>query len=217
MIGIYKIEAPDGKIYIGQSINLKVRFRDYKATNNCKNQKKLWQSFQLFGVEAHSFEIIEYCAENELNDKERFWQDHYDVCGANGLNCLLTTGNQKKRTYTIETRKKMSENRTGDKNHMFGKRGKLHHGFGSKQSEETKAKYQNRKGVPKSDIHKARIGQQQKGGNNHQAKLVLDLQTGIFYDCVKDAALAKMINPCTLYDNVNQRRGIKNKYSIILV
>ena len=34
MIGIYKITSPTGKIYIGQSINLKRRFRDYKKLTN---------------------------------------------------------------------------------------------------------------------------------------------------------------------------------------
>ena len=44
MIGIYKITSPDKKIYIGQSVNLKRRLKDYKA-NLAKDQKLLNYSF----------------------------------------------------------------------------------------------------------------------------------------------------------------------------
>lgn len=37
------------------------------------------------------------------------------------------------------------------------------------------------------------------GGENGRAKLVLDTQTGIFYDCAVDAANAKNMKPTTLY------------------
>lgn len=82
MTGIYKITSPTGKIYIGQSVNLKRRFRDYKKlTNKIKNQRKLYRSFLKHGVENHQFDIIEYCSEEELNCSERFWQDEFDVIG----------------------------------------------------------------------------------------------------------------------------------------
>ena len=40
MIGIYKITSPTGKIYIGQSVNIKNRIRRYKNID-CKSQTKL--------------------------------------------------------------------------------------------------------------------------------------------------------------------------------
>ena len=46
MIGIYKITSPDKKIYIGQSVNLKRRLKDYKA-NLAKDQIKLDHVFNL--------------------------------------------------------------------------------------------------------------------------------------------------------------------------
>lgn len=32
--GIYKLTSPSGKVYIGQSINLKNRFRHYKSNKS---------------------------------------------------------------------------------------------------------------------------------------------------------------------------------------
>ena len=37
-IGIYKITSPSNKIYIGQSINIERRFKEYKTLKNCKFQ-----------------------------------------------------------------------------------------------------------------------------------------------------------------------------------
>ena len=43
MIGIYKITNPTNKIYIGQSIDIKKRFNQYKNLQ-CKGQKALYSS-----------------------------------------------------------------------------------------------------------------------------------------------------------------------------
>lgn len=53
------------------------------------------------------------------------------------------------------------------------------------------------------------------GASSHFARLVLDTQTGIFYDCVKDAAFAKEYNSGTLYNRLIGNR--KNKTGLILV
>ena len=45
MIGIYKITNPSNKVYIGQSTNIKERFRKYSKLSN-KRQIKLYNSFQ---------------------------------------------------------------------------------------------------------------------------------------------------------------------------
>lgn len=94
MIGIYKITNPNGKIYIWQSINIEKRFVTYKRLS-CKNQTRLYNSLKKHGYENHLFEIVCECLETELNDKERFYQDLYDVLGNKGLNCFLTKSKDK--------------------------------------------------------------------------------------------------------------------------
>lgn len=89
MIGIYKITSPTNKIYIGQSINIKARWRMHHRGRSHKG--KLKNSFKSHGVEAHIFEVLEKCDENSLNERERFYQDQYEACGPNGLNLILVS------------------------------------------------------------------------------------------------------------------------------
>jgi group I intron endonuclease len=107
MIGIYKITSPSKKIYIGQSVNIEKRFIYY---NNliCKQQVKLYNSFKKYGVNNHTFEILCKCEINELNNKERFYQDLFDVCSINGLNLTLTKSDDRSGKHSDETIKKMS-------------------------------------------------------------------------------------------------------------
>lgn len=88
--GIYKITSPSGKVYIGQSVDIKFRFNSYKKLKRCSKQTKLFASFQKHGTDNHIFEIIEECIESELNKKERYWQEYYDVLNKDkGLNLRL--------------------------------------------------------------------------------------------------------------------------------
>jgi len=57
MIGIYKITSPSKCIYIGQSKNIERRFNEYKI-NQCKTQKRLYNSLLKHGWQNHKFEII---------------------------------------------------------------------------------------------------------------------------------------------------------------
>lgn len=158
MIAIYKITNPKEKIYIGQSINIKKRFLEYKALN-CKFQRILYNSFLKYGVENHKFEVIEECNIDLLNERERYWQDFYNCVSKYGLNCRLTKTNDKsgimsdeskllmskcrigiKRNITDESRKKMSERVKGNKNPMFGNKKELNPFYGKKHSQETKLK-----------------------------------------------------------------------------
>jgi group I intron endonuclease len=89
MIGIYKIINPKGQIYIGQSIDIERRFKEYKKLY-CSQSKKLYYSLKKYGVENHIFEIIEECNIEILNEKEEFYillfKSHI-----NGLNIKLAS------------------------------------------------------------------------------------------------------------------------------
>ena len=94
MIGIYKITSPSGKIYIGQAIDIEKRLKVYKGLH-CRNQVKLYNSLLKYGFSQHIFEVIEECIISELNIRERYWQDHYNVLSESGLNCKLTKTDDK--------------------------------------------------------------------------------------------------------------------------
>ena len=58
--GIYRIISPCGKSYIGRSRNIFGRIKSHKTG---RTGKKLKESFDLHGVDAHVFEVIEKCDE----------------------------------------------------------------------------------------------------------------------------------------------------------
>ena len=187
--GIYKITSPTGRIYIGQSINIQNRWIEYQR-KKAKGQIKLNRSFLKHGIENHTFEIIELCPIEILNKRERHFQEMFDVIGKNGLNCKLTGTDEKKYVHSDETKQKMSESTKGEKHPLFGK----HHTKQTriKQSKARLGKYigeQNHfynKTHSKKSIKK--MSESSKGSKNGMAKIVLDTQTGVFYECAKNVS-----------------------------
>ena len=108
--GIYKITNPKGKIYIGQSRNIKKRYNDYKSIGAIR-QTRLHNSFLKYSFNNHIFEIKEYCNFELLNIRERYWQDYYNVIGKNGLNCNLTNTNEKPLVWSENSKKLCSNSR----------------------------------------------------------------------------------------------------------
>jgi group I intron endonuclease len=72
MIGIYKItNKKNGKVYIGQSANIERRFKEHCHQN--KSRISVDKAIFDEGIENFSFEVVEVCSIEELNDKETFW------------------------------------------------------------------------------------------------------------------------------------------------
>ena len=84
MVGIYKITNPKGEVYIGQSIDIERRLKQYKYCR--KGQRKLYKSISFYGYENHKKEVLTICDINDLNIKEIYYQKKYDSI-KNGLNC----------------------------------------------------------------------------------------------------------------------------------
>jgi hypothetical protein len=72
--GIYRITSPTGKIYIGQTMDLIRREKDYSAAYNRKNTRKIYYSIKKYGWKAHKFEIIEECNIEQLDEREVFYK-----------------------------------------------------------------------------------------------------------------------------------------------
>lgn len=159
--GIYKITSPTGRIYIGQAEIITKRWKEYKYMNSkVERQTKLWRSFKKHGVENHIFEVLEDCPLEDLNCRERYWQDFYDVLNG-GLNCTLQECGEQRRVFSEEVREKIG--RKGESNPMYGK----------KWSEETRERIKTTKiitrgvdnplyGKPKSEEHKKKISNTRK-------------------------------------------------------
>lgn len=102
LAGIYRIISPSGRVYIGQSVNIRERVLSYYRLE-CIGQIRLYNSFLKYGISNHVFMLVEYCSIECLNERERYWQDYYNVLGKKGLNCRLTKNNDKSGNLSKDT------------------------------------------------------------------------------------------------------------------
>ena len=79
--GIYKITHIDSeRCYVGQAVDLASRWRQHikrglgaePATRN-----KLYPAMMEYGPENFTFEVIELCDREQLDEREDFWQDYF--------------------------------------------------------------------------------------------------------------------------------------------
>lgn len=81
VIGIYKItEISTGKCYIGQSKNVKERFREHMKCGlgiDTPNGNKLYQAMINSSIEDFTFELIEECDASALDEKEKYFISLY--------------------------------------------------------------------------------------------------------------------------------------------
>ncbi len=87
MIGIYMYtDKENGKKYIGQSVNIKQRYIDHK---NGMSKSSRPTPFDIVlhtkGIDSFSFEILEECSKEQLDEREKFWIEYYDSYN-NGYN-----------------------------------------------------------------------------------------------------------------------------------
>jgi group I intron endonuclease len=75
--GVYKITNKlNGKVYIGSSTNLEQRKMDHFKPSTLVSHRShlpLYQDIKCYGVENFNFEVIEYCKEDELVQREDFY------------------------------------------------------------------------------------------------------------------------------------------------
>jgi group I intron endonuclease len=200
MIGIYKITSPTGRVYVGQSIDILRRFKSYKKYP-CPEQIKLHHSFLKYGVEAHAFEVLQECSIEDLNERERYWQDYYNVI-THGLNCKLTGTADARVVFSGATLLKMSKNMTGPLNRMYGRpldphpmqgrTGSLSPIYGRKHTAETK-KLQSEKaqGRPVPESAKEKI-------SAANGKKVVNTKTNEVFNSIRKAADSAGIKAVTL-------------------
>lgn len=111
--GIYKIENPKGGIYIGQSKNVDERLSRYKKLQCCKFQLLLYRSFLKYGIENHTFEVLEKgeFTKEELNKLEKEYIVKYNSFRKlNKLGMNLTSGGDSIE-FDDSVKKKMSNKR----------------------------------------------------------------------------------------------------------
>lgn len=140
--GIYKIENKiNGKVYIGQSVNIKRRWTRHKRelNNNIHGNNHLQRAWNEYGSKYFSFELIKACKPKYLNRFEKLYIRIFDSMDYNkGYN--NDSGGFECKQFSEHALLKMQQNNKGKNNPMYGR----------KHSEETKTK------IAKSKIGKKR-------------------------------------------------------------
>lgn len=201
---VYKITSPSGKIYIGSTINIKSRLYHYKSYN-CKQQYKLYASLKKYGYELHEVEVIEEPIIEDLRKREHYWGMYYDTLSSNGLNLSLPKSDEDYATISQETRYKMSKAKKGKKLKKEHRDNIIVSLKGREVSPETRLKISNSlKGKKHTEERRLKLSRSNKGKKlseetilkltESNTKLVLCLETGIYYKSVREASEVYGIN-----------------------
>lgn len=213
---IYKITSPTGKIYVGSTIDFINRVKHYRA-HDCKAQRKLFYSLTKHGFENHKIEIIEHCTIVDLLERERYFGELYNTLSKTGLNLSLPGFGEVKALISPETIDKMRLSQTGAANGFFGRKHTEESKLKSSLAKKGKAPYN--KGIvgivkaseeTKDKMRLAQLGRthnpvtkDKMRVNNQNLKIVVCLQTGIFFNGTAEAGDAFGINRHTLKNKLN--------------
>ena len=221
LCGIYKITSPTGRIYIGQSKNFEKRFSDYRR-GRCPQQRRLFNSLFKHGFVNHSIEIIEICEVEDLDCRERYWQDFYNVKDRElGLNCVLVACGDMEEEK-LKVRESRFLNKPKKEKVVKPKQTELQREFNRFRMSVTRNKSLTQKekenllinfkegdlelriNKPKSLNHET---------NKKRFRPVLDTETGVFYTSLKELCILYGYN----YGTMKQRLGgyLKNKTPFI--
>ena len=110
--GIYKITNKlTNKVYIGSSVV--ISNREYKhfwmLQKNIHDNSHLQKSFNKHGRNNFIFEVVEYCLESELIEKENYYITFYKSNESNFGYNLATVNEFRRNTYNTEVKVKLSK------------------------------------------------------------------------------------------------------------
>lgn len=140
MTGIYKItNTINNKCYIGQAVDIEKRLREHQIGRKARTNTHLSNAIKKYGIENFTFETLEECSIEELDEREIFWINYFKTIDSNMLYNIAegghggdTISNLPKEKYDAyikkiskprseEFKKEQSERFKGDKNPMYGK------------------------------------------------------------------------------------------------
>lgn len=254
--GIYKITNPSGKVYIGQSSNIRKRKNSYRILN-CKQQGRLFNSFKKYGFDNHVFEVIHLCDKEDLNKWEIYYGEFFNCLNPDvGLNIkklgyygkhteesrrkigLIHKGKKlsqaqkeavslanKGKIVSDETKHKLKESSTRLSKEISKRNTGAGNGmWGKKHSEETRAKIgaKSKGRIPTENARKLTsirmknyvlTEESRQKISNSKKKIILNIETGIFYIGVEEAAMYSRYSIHNLYSKLNG--NLKNNTSFI--
>lgn len=109
--GIYKINFPNGKIYIGLSHNIKRRLIEHNRTND---ELPVHRAIKKYGkISDKNIEILELVEKDSLREREQYWIQYYQsynsdigynlTLGGDGASCGIYNSSAKLNQITLDT------------------------------------------------------------------------------------------------------------------
>lgn len=218
-----------GQCYIGSSIDLGIRFRQYFNYDHLtRNSMVIYKALLKHGYSAFSLEILEYCIPDKVIEREQYYLDllkpAYNILKIAGsrfgyLHSKETIAKMKERRHSEETKSKISISMKGNK-HSDGVKAKISVGMkgkgqGRKLSEETIAKMSYaKKGVEKSTQTRAKLS-----AANGSKILVVDTLTDnkTKYDSIRKASEGLGASYSTIHYYVGKDKLYLARYKIIIL
>lgn len=209
---IYEHRRPDtGNVfYVGRG---KLYRRSTILPRRAFNQDRrnsIWYGIVERNNGKYFVEIVAWCeTAEEVNKLERDTIAKYGkIIDETGTLCNLTDGGEGAEGYVHSDLAKAKMKAAHDANPARAER------FKSKEFIEQRVKTLRARGYKgsmlgktHSAIARAKMSEQRKGGKHYAAKLVVNTDNGIFYDCVEDAANSIDLNKWTLYKALKGERA----------
>lgn len=226
--GIYVIHnIINYHIYIGSAAIIRRRMANHSAglRKGTHHSKKLQNFVKRYGVHSLIFSPIIFCDRSELKQREQHLLDIFKpfyntaINAENAFNGRPFTDEMKAKISIAHKGKTLSDGhkeliRIAGLGRPSATKGKPAYNRGGKHTAESSLKMSlARIGKKHSELTRLKRSLLFSGAGNPKAKIVIDLSTGIFFDCAKDAAYAYGINYGTLKCKLNG----KNKNNTNLV
>lgn len=112
--GIYVMSnTKSGKVYIGQSQDLKERWLGHKSSlrRNVHRNGYLQNAWNKYGAKVFKFSVLEYCPIEKLDEREQYWLDIYIPKGICYNIAIDAFGTNRGRKFSEEHVRKMRESR----------------------------------------------------------------------------------------------------------
>jgi hypothetical protein len=121
MTGIYKVTSPTGKVYIGQSWDIKSRWFTYRGLH-CKDQSIIYRSLSKYGADKHTFQVIHELPKDVSQEVLDVYETLYWEQYKQTVSMMNAKGPGKGGKHSEETKQKMSEGAKGRVSPTKGKK-----------------------------------------------------------------------------------------------
>jgi group I intron endonuclease len=206
--GVYAItNIINNKKYIGQSIDIYVRWRNHKSAlkHNRHNNEHLQSAWNTYGEENFIFEILAICDVDKIDDIEQYYIALFN-CMNNAYGYNRESGGHNNRSLSEESRKKISDKHRGVKltdehKQKIGLAGK-----GRVLSEVSRDKIREAiTGIKRSDETRERITNSRKGENSWCRRSVYCIELNEMFASIENACQKYGFNSSSLCSHLQGR------------